>query len=220
MGAIAIFLCDLTGNMARPWAAAGYECWCVDIQHSIRRDREERVDGRGVIRFVWGDVRSWCPPSSVRPDFVAAFPPCTDVSGSGARDWRRKGHYRLTDALELFTACEVAASWSGAPYCIENPVGALSNHMGAPTHTFHPAEYAGYAKDPAAEAYTKKTCLWTGNGFVMPDRKPVAPVLGTMMHRLPPSPDRANLRSATPTGFAMAVFLANNQAARLYGAAA
>lgn len=200
----AIFLCDLTGNMARPWAEAGYDCWCVDIQHSIRRDRQ---DGR--IRYVWGDVRSWCPPAGLDIVFVAAFPPCTDVSGSGARDWRRKGHYRLTDALELFTACEVAANWSGAPYCIENPVGALSSHMGAPDHTFHPSEYAGYADDPAAEAYTKKTCLWSGGGFIMPDRKPVEPSLGTMMHRLPPSPDRANLRSATPTGFARATFLAN-----------
>ena len=24
---------DLTGNMVRPWAEAGYLCYCVDIQH-------------------------------------------------------------------------------------------------------------------------------------------------------------------------------------------
>ena len=200
----AIFLCDLTGNMARPWAEAGYDCWCVDVQHSIRRDRQE-----GRIRFVWGDVRSWCPPAGLDIAFVAAFPPCTHVSGSGARDWRRKGHGLLVDSLELFTACEVAASWSGAPYCIENPVGALSSHMGQPTHWFEPWHFAQIADDPAAEAYTKKTALWTGNGFVMPDRRPVEPTLGSKMHLLPPSDDRANLRSATPTGFARAVFLAN-----------
>lgn len=54
----AIFLCDKTGIAARPWADAGIECWCVDIDHSIRRDRRE-----GNINFVWGDVRSWRPPT-------------------------------------------------------------------------------------------------------------------------------------------------------------
>ena len=24
---------DRTGNMVRPWAEAGYPCWCYDIQH-------------------------------------------------------------------------------------------------------------------------------------------------------------------------------------------
>ena len=36
----AIFLCSKTPNMALPWAEAGYDCICVDIQHSIRRDKE------------------------------------------------------------------------------------------------------------------------------------------------------------------------------------
>lgn len=53
----AIFLCDKTGIAARPWADAGIECWCVDIDHSIRRERK-----RGNINFVWGDVRTWRPP--------------------------------------------------------------------------------------------------------------------------------------------------------------
>ena len=43
----------------------------------------------------------------------------------------------------------------------------------------------------------------------MPDRKPGEPTLGSLMHRLPPSDDRADLRSATPLGFAYAVFHAN-----------
>jgi hypothetical protein len=203
----AIFLCDLTGNMAKPWADAGFECYCVDVQHSIRKDRKV-----GNINFVWGDVRSWCPPEGLDIVFVAGFPPCTHLTVAGARDWIKKGHYMLTDALQLWTACVQVASWSGAPYCIENPVGALSKHMGAPDHKFDPCEYAGYLTDPneiSNEAYTKKTCLWTGNGFVMPNPKPVAPTLGSKMWKLPPGDDRANLRSETPKGFAQAVFEAN-----------
>ncbi|MGE3709603.1 MAG: hypothetical protein AB7G35_08020 [Hyphomicrobiaceae bacterium] len=92
---------------------------------------------------------------------------------------------------------------------IENPVGTLATYWREPDYTFHPVHYAGYAPDPFADEYTKKTCLWTGNGFVMPDRRPGEPTLGSLMHRLSPSDDRADLRSATPMGFAIAVFQAN-----------
>jgi hypothetical protein len=132
---------------------------------------------------------------------------------SGARDFAAKGGVMLRDALETFEACRMAAAWSGAPYCIENPVGVLASvpHIGAPAWRFHPFQYAGWLDEPerSAEAYTKGTMLWTGNGFVMPDRRPVDPIMGSAMHRLPPSDERANLRSATPMGFARAVFAAN-----------
>lgn len=215
----AIFLCDLTGRMAEPWAASGYDCWCVDVQHSIRRERRE-----SNIRFVWGDVRSWAPPAGLDIAFVAAFPPCTHVAGSGARDFAIKGGVMLRDALETFEACRLAASWSGAPWMIENPVGVLSSipHIGKPDYRFHPADYAGWlpTAEQADEAYTKQTCLWTGGGFVMPDRKPVAPTLGSLMHRLPPSDGREAIRSATPRGFALAVFHANTRQVHAEGRAA
>lgn len=207
-----ISLCDVTGVMAEPWAEAGYDCYCVDVQHSIRRDRTVAFgNGGGRINFVWGDARSWMPPEGLDIRFVAAFPPCTHVAGSGARDWKKKGQYMLTDALQLFTACQAHGAWSGAPYMVENPSGALSNHMGSHDYTFHPAHYAGYLDDPSPEAYSKLTCLWTGNGFVMPDRKEVPAVLGSKMHLMAPSDDRADKRSATPRGFARAVFLANHR---------
>lgn len=187
--------------MAEPWAAAGYECWCIDIQHSIRK---ETVSGN--VHFVWGDARSWRRPPGRRIVFFAAFPPCTHVAGSDARDFKIKGPRFLTDSLDLFNSCEMAASWSGAPYCIENPVGVLSSHIRKPDHYFDPCDYAGYLNDPSPEAYTKKTCLWTGGGFVMPRPMRVAPVLGSKMHKLPPDDNRANERSLTPRGFANAVF--------------
>lgn len=155
---VIISLCDKTGNMVRPWAAAGYECWCIDVQHSIRRPRMESI-GLGTVHFVWGDVRSWSPSFDVtqRVAAVFAFPPCTHVAVSGARDFRTKGTGLLRDSLELFSACEHAAKWSGASYMIENPVGKFSDHMGKPDYTFDPWQYG----DP----WTKKTCLWTGGGI-------------------------------------------------------
>lgn len=105
----------------------------------------------------------------------------------------------------------MALSWSRAPYCVENPRGVLSSvpHIGKPHYRFDPCDYAGYADDPAGDAYTKETCLWTGNGFVMPSVKPELPLLGSKMHKLPPTDDRAELRSKTPQGFARAVKEAN-----------
>lgn len=227
----AVFLCDLTGNMARPWAEAGVECWCVDIAHSIRRDRKERV-GRGFINFVWGDVRSWRPPEGRRIIFGAAFTPCTHQAVSGARDFAKKGAYMLRDGLEMFEAGRQALAWSGAPYCCENPVGVLSNvpHIGKPDFYFDPFEFSGYCAD---DWYTKKTCLWTGNGFVMPgpaydraryERGKIArehyrktgeklPDLSDYpddrIHKASPDDDRADIRSATPIGFSRAAFRAN-----------
>ena len=191
-----ISLCDLSGVMVRPWAEAGYECWCVDVAHQQRKVRIE-----GLINYVWGDVRTWTPPAGRRIIFVSAFPPCTDVAVSGARDFIRKGLALLADALELFNACHHACEWSGAPYLIENPVGVLSSHIRKPDHTFNPCDFG----DP----YTKRTCLWTGGGFVMPPTNPVKPVNGSAMHLLPPTPDRARIRGQTPPGFARAVFEAN-----------
>ena len=91
---------------------------------------------------------------------------------------------------------------------IENPVSTISTYWRKPDHTFDPCDYGGYLESPG-DAYTKKTCLWTGNGFVMPETKRIPPTEGSRMHKLPPSSDLANLRSATAKGFARAVFEAN-----------
>lgn len=201
----AIFLCDVTGRAAEPWAAAGIRCYCVDIQHSIRRDRVE-----GNIHFVWGDVRSWSPPRGVRPIFGVSFTDCTNVAGSGARDFAKKRGFLLRDALEHFEAARQSFEWAGIPYMQENSVGVLSSvpHIGKADHYFHPHEYVGWCEE---DNYTKLTCVWGGNGFIMPPPKP-APWLGPpddRIHKAPPSDDRADFRSASPRGFFRAMFEAN-----------
>ena len=201
MDSIVISCFDLTGNMVMPWAEAGYPCYCVDVRHPQGETRQ------GNIIRVGADMRDWLPP--FRPiTFAAFFPPCTDVAVSGARWFRDKALLALCRALGLFYASIRLAEWTQAPYLIENPVSTISTYWRKPDFTFDPCDYAGY---PGGEndTYTKKTCLWTGGGFVMPPPKRLEPVQGSRMHRLPPSPERANLRSATPMGFARAVFEAN-----------
>lgn len=190
-------LCDKTGNILKPWARAGFRCIAVDIQHS----GTTVMDG---IEYVRADVRTYMPP---RVDYVAcfAFPPCTHLAVSGARWFKSKGLGKLREAIEVVEACERICEWTGAPYFIENPVSVLSSHWRQPDFKFDPCEYGGYL-DPSGDKYTKKTCLWVGGGFTLPEKRPVQPELGSKMHLLPPSEDRADLRSETPMGFAEAVF--------------
>lgn len=201
---IVVSLCDKTGNMLKPWASAGYKCYAIDIQHSIRNDTPVKY-GRGEIVYTWGDARSWKPPMYERIAFVAAFPVCTNLAVSGARDFIRKGIPMLCDGLSLFNACEQVAAWSGAPYVIENPIGVIPSHHRKPDYYFHPWFYG--------DLYTKYTCLWTGGGFIMPEAEYMTRPEGTTskIWLMPPGKDRANKRSETPEGFAKAVFAANRE---------
>ena len=188
--------------MLRPWAQHGHECIAVDLQHPAG----ERIGDDG-IRRVGCDVRDY--PATDRPAIVFAFPPCTDLAVSGARWFRQKGPEVLSRALEIVHACRRIAERSGARWMIENPVGRLSSAWRKPDYIFHPHEYAGYLTDPRPDQYTKKTCLWVGSWFQMPPKRSLPPVLGSKMHTMAPGPERANLRSVTPAGFAQAVFEAN-----------
>lgn len=218
---VMISICDRSGIMARPWAEAGYTCICIDIQHSIRATRNrkwniEKYEGGGCIHFMYGDARSWRPADfdgSFHKNygicFVACFPVCTNVSRSGSQDWGNntkrplKQIPMLMDALMLFNSCEQVAAWSGAPYCIENPTGAIPTHYRKPDYYFHPWHYG--------DLWQKYTCLWTGNGFIMPEKKYITMPEGVTQKIWFEGPglDRQDLRSETPEAFARAVFEAN-----------
>ena len=111
------------------------------------------------------------------------------------------------------------------PYFIENPVSVLATMWRKPDYRFHPYEYGGYIPDDQAEhprwpeyiaprdAYPKNTCLWTGFGFVMPWTDPVEPEQGHSRQHLKlggKSQRTKDIRSATPRGFATAVYEFNS----------
>lgn len=193
-------LCDKTSNMVKPWADAGYECFIVDIQH-------KGVSREGNITRVGASVTEYLPP--LRDWKIAfAFPPCTHLAVSGAAHFKKKGLGKLIEALTLVEYSRRTLEMLECPWMLENPVGTLSTYWRKPNYLFNPCDYGGYLPN-GGDAYTKKTCLWTGNGFVMPKMKPVEPTEGSKMNKLPPSKDRADLRSITPMGFARAVYEAN-----------
>ena len=188
--------------MVKPWRDAGYRCICVDIQHT-------GVEIRDGIEYTQHDVQTYMPPLGIYK-IAFGFPPCTHLAISGARWFQSKGLSALHEAIGIVEATRRLCEWTSAPYCIENPVSTLSTYWRKPDYTFNPCDYGGYTAPPS-DAYTKKTCLWTGSGFKMPATKPVEPTEGSKMHLLPPTSDRADIRSETPMGFAIAVFEANHR---------
>ena len=171
--------------------------------------------------------------------FLSAFPPCTDLSSAGARWWKEKEKENplfQEFARDKAVACMHLADALDCRYYIENPVGALSTLWRKPNHTFNPCDYGGYLPEddvhprypdyiPPRDAYRKKTCLWSGNRFQMPEINPVqyetlvyerkdptksgnfSPVHGRTGGK---SLKTKNIRSATPRGFARAVFKHNS----------
>lgn len=209
---IVISLCDLTGHMVRPWVGAGYEAVLVDPQHIITRWEGNVWKFAGTVDQATPELGELIRSGDVAAVF--AFPPCTDMAVSGARWFETK---RAADpmfqakAVAVAEQCRTIGRLSGAPWFVENPVSVLSRIFGKPSHTFHPCDYT--AHEPA-DNYTKKTCLWAGGGFVMPEpqRDPTLGPPDDRIHKAPPGPGRENFRSATPLGFARAVFQANARA--------
>lgn len=200
MSGLVISLCDRTGNMVRPWLEAGYRAVTVDIQ-----DAPEEPGRLHIVRDVRGLHWSGEPPV-----MVFAFPPCTHLAVSGAKHFQRKGLGKLIEALEIVEACRAVCEYHGAPWMLENPVSTLSTYWRKPDHIFHPWQYTAFE---LGDHYTKTTCLWTGGGFIMPAPAQASELAAAepddRIHKAPPSDERADFRSATPMGFARAVFKAN-----------
>ncbi len=181
MNKIILDLCGGTGAWSKPYADAGYDVIFVDLRDGV-------------------DIRTLTLWVTTKAYGILAAPPCTHFSGSGARYWKQKGNKALIEGLSVVDACLRRVVINKPEFwCLENPVGRLNRYIGKPVMYFNPCDYG----DP----YTKKTALW-GN-FNHPIKNPVEPTEGSKMHLLPPSKDRAMLRSMTPPGFAKAFFEAN-----------
>jgi hypothetical protein len=237
---VVISFFDYTGVMVEPWAKAGYQCFILDIQHEDRcikalyadPDRPDRLGG-SITALKW-DASVGLPGTLLALSnhdidlsdihMVFGFPPCTDLAASGARHWEKKREADpefQSKAAKMAYLVEDFALTIPAPYMIENPRGALSKYMGRASFEFDPCDYGGYLPIndkhplwpeyiPPNDAYTKKTCIWAGNGFVHPEKRRVDPVLITVTRKN----GSTTTGSATPRGVALATFYANTQGGR------
>lgn len=201
-----ISLFDKSGIAVKPWAEAGYKCYCYD---------KEKFAGRVLhpnIIYRQGDVRNFCF-RGIKAAFMFAFPPCTDLAVSGARWFNRKKEANPTyreEAMSLVYLSRDIGEMLGCAYLIENPVSVISSEWRKPCYTFNPYHYTKHHED---DNYTKLTCLWTGGGFIMPPKsmkeglgKPDSNFIHYLGSKL-----RGKLGVDTPEGFSKALFKCNNK---------
>ena len=127
-------------------------------------------------------------------DLIIAFPPCTHLSSSGARHWEAKRKDgRQQEAVDFFM---LFANAKCKYIAIENPIGYMSSAYRKPDQIIQPWQF-GHGE-------TKATCLWLKN---LPSLKETNVVDGREQRiwKLPPTADRAKLRSKTYDGVAEAM---------------
>ena len=138
-------------------------------------------------------------------DLVIAHPPCTRLANSGVR-WlkERSMWFSLREAIDFFRHFIVYAQVTGTRVAIENPIPhkyAVNGFdgidgIGKYNQVIQPWQF-GHPEQ-------KATCLWLYN---LPELKPTNIVEGREQRiwKLPPSADRAKLRSKTYEGIARAM---------------
>lgn len=128
-------------------------------------------------------------------DMVVAFPPCTDLSISGARWFKEKRlDGRQQRSIEFFMRFTELSGIERV--AIENPIGIMSRLYRKPDQIIHPWQF-GHGE-------TKATCLWLKN---LPLLQPTNVVPGrcNYVYNLPQTKNRKRLRSQTYEGVAEAM---------------
>lgn len=135
-------------------------------------------------------------------DLIIAFPPCTHLAVSGAAWFEQKRKDgRQQEGIDFFMRF---TNLKCPRVAIENPVGIMSSVYRKPDQIIQPYQF-GHLE-------SKKTCLWlkglpllTATNDVRHLWKALPINQGQRIHYLPPSKDRAKLRSKTFSGIAEAM---------------
>jgi hypothetical protein len=176
-----LLACEESQTVCNAFRARGHDAYSCDIQECSGGHPEWHIQG-DVLPLL---SESW--------DLVIAFPPCTHLAVSGARHFAAKrADGRQQEGVDFFMHfTKLKCAWA-----IENPVGVMSRLYRKPDQIVQPWQF-GHGE-------TKSTCLWL-NG--LPKLNPTNIVDGRepRIWKLPPSSDRAKLRSKTYQGIAEAM---------------
>ena len=183
-----VIVCERSGNVRREFRKRGHEAYSCDVEPADDGGEHIQDDARNVIKRQW--------------DLMISHQPCTRLCNSGVC-WLSKRNlwHEMREAAEFFREIMLADIPKKA---CENPI---------------PHKYAlaiiGRRYDQIIQPYEfghperKATCLWL---FGLPQLMPTALVelpreksKAQRLHYLPPSPQRARLRSVTYLGIARAM---------------
>lgn len=169
--------CERSGRVRDAFIAQGHSALSCDLEPTDVDGPHHQGDVLPLLRKRW--------------DLVVAFPPCTDLAGSGARWWKDKDR---RPAMRFFMDCYDA----NAPrVAVENPVGCMSTVFRKPDQIVHPWMWG--------DDYTKSTCLWLrGLPPLIPSIHSSPNADGKYIHHLG-SRKRGRIGSITPPGLAQAM---------------
>lgn len=179
-----LIACEESQAVTKAFRARGHEAYSCDILPCSGGHPEWHIQD-DVLKHLDDE---W--------DLMIAHPPCTRLCNSGVRWLAEKNLWDdLDDAVTFFMKLQEAPI---PMICIENPI----------PHKYARVKIGGYTQliQPwmFGHGETKATCLWLKE---LPKLKPTNIVEGReqRLHRLPPSKDRAKLRSKTYPGIAKAM---------------
>lgn len=175
-----LIACEYSGVVRDAFLALGHDAMSCDILPTESPGPHYQGDVFDVIDAQW--------------DLMIAHPPCTHLSVSGSRHFPEKRiDGRQAAAISFF----MKLAKSDIPkIAIENPVCIMSSLYRKPDQIIQPWQF-GHGE-------TKATCLWL-KGLKPLQSANVVEGRENRIHRLPPSPDRAKLRSKTYEGIAAAM---------------
>ena len=182
--------CEESQAVTKELRRLGHEAYSCDIIPCSGGHPEWhlQVDALELLKMRW--------------DMIIAFPPCTHLAVSGAAWFEQKRKDgRQKQGIEFFMQFVNADCKRIA---IENPVGIMSTYYRKPDQIIHPWQFGHPEK--------KATCLWLKGLPLLTPTNDVSTVMKMLpknkqerLHYLPPSPERAKLRSKTFPGIAKAM---------------
>lgn len=183
-----LIACEESQVVTKAFRDLGFEAYSNDIQECSGGHPEWHMKCDAIDALY---ASKWLA--------VIAFPPCTDLAVSGARYFEEKRKDgRQQKAIDFFMHFANYNGWDnkGCYTAIENPIGIMSTIFRKPDQIIQPWQF-GHGE-------TKSTCLWL-RGF--PKLQPTNIVEGReqRIRKMPPSKDRAKLRSKTYEGVAKAM---------------
>lgn len=182
-------LCECSGTVRDAFLAAGHYAMSCDILPTDKPGPHYQGDALDFIDRGW--------------DLIIAHPPCTYLCNSGVRWLYNKDGSKNIDRWDkMVKAANFFRSILHYPVlkmAVENPI----------MHKYA-KEIIGRGQDQIIQPWqfghgeTKATCLWIK---ALPNLKPTNIVEGreARIHKMPPGPDRAKMRSKTYQGIADAM---------------
>jgi len=182
--------CEYSGVVREAFAKRGWDAWSCDLLPTDQPS-DKHIQGDALEAIA---SQKW--------DMIIAHPPCTYICLSNSKNWKKLRENGKQQAAIKFV--EDIYDSDCPRICIENPVGALTNHskLGKATQYVQPYEF-GHAEQ-------KKTGLWLkGLPKLIPtdviDVSNLPDNQRQRLHYLPPSKDRWKIRSTTFQGIADAM---------------